>query len=506
MKRRPAITEKQFKLQEQQLRELIRRSVSAFPADTAAKKEARVRRAREDRQFFNESYLPHYFREAPAPMHLEMDRLAQVTDQPVAVAAARGFAKTTRITFADTVHDLCFGLCPFTIIGSETEDLAAEITRAVRVELEENPRIRSDFGELKGGPWTDAEFVTATGCKVLARGAGQAVRGLKHGPHRPGKIKLDDLESDKAVRNPRRVKELLQWIREAVMPSLDPHTGVLFVVGTLLSKKAALAQLLKDEAWGHAEFPGETADGEPAWPARFPRETLAKLKRTMGSKAYAKEILLRPADDEGLFQDAWIRRYTAADWGALVATGAIARTVEFIDPSTGQGQAGDFRAFVKVAKAQDGILYVRRPAIDRRSLAQIVATAYARQAEEPAQEIGLEENGFLGLKLYFESEAAARGQHLPLRAVKHSVAKEARIGRLSPYVENGTIRFLAGDAMTDLLLEQLVSFPEPTVNDDGPDALEGAVGLLDNWGAKGMGIWGYYEALARARQAAGRAA
>jgi len=495
---RKILTEQQFKKTERELREFVRRSVSAFEGDTAKRKAERVRRAREDRQFFNETYLPHYFHEPPAPMHLEMDALAQVTERPVAVAAARGFAKTTRITFADTIHDLCYGLCPFTIIGSETEDLASEIVRAIRVELEENPRIRTDFGDLAGQPWSDGEIVTRTGCKVLARGAGQAVRGLKHGPHRPLKIKLDDLESDRMVRNPKRVKELLQWIREAVVPALDPKRGTLFVVGTLLSKKSALAQLLKDEAWIHAEFPGELEDGSPAWPGRFPREALDKIKRTIGSKAYAKEILLRPADDEGLFQEDWVRRYSPEDFAAVAAGGGN-RTVEFIDPSTGQGQSGDFRAFVKVVKTPDGLMYVRRPAIDRRSLAQIVATAYARQAEEPAQEIGLEENGFLGLKLYFESEARARGQHLPLRAVKHQVAKEARIGRLSPYIENGTIRFLAGDAMTDLLIEQLVSFPEPTVHDDGPDALEGAVGLLDNWGAKGMGIFGYYQALAESR-------
>jgi predicted phage terminase large subunit-like protein len=511
-----SLTDQQFKKAEAELRELVRRSVSAFADDTAALKSARVRRARDDRQYFNETYLPHYFHEPPAPMHLELDRLAQITDHPVAVAAARGFAKTTRITFADTVHDLAFGLCPFTIIGSETEDLATEITRAIKVELEENIRLRSDFGDLRGIPWTDSELVTAggdacpTGCKVLARGAGQAIRGQKHGPHRPVKIKLDDLESDKMVRNPKRVKELLQWIREAVMPSLDPKKGVLFVVGTLLSTKSMLAQLLKDDAWIHERFPAETADGAPAWPARFTREILDKIKATVGSKAYAKEYLLNPTDDDGLFQDDWIRRYTAADLTAVIDAGGI-RTVEGIDPSTGQGMSGDFRAFAKILKSKDGIMYVRRPLIERRSLATLVTTAYARQSEEPAEEIGLEENGFLGLQLDFDREGALRGQHLPIRRIKTTVAKEPRVGRLSVYVEHGTLRFLAGDSMTDLLIEQLLSFPEPTVHDDGPDALEMAVGLLDNWGAKGMGVFEYYrqqaeQLAAGSRQLAGVAA
>jgi len=82
------LTEQQWKKTEAELRELVRRSVSAFEEDTAARKAARLRRAREDRQFFNETYLPHYFHEPPAAMHLELDRLAQITERPVAVAAA----------------------------------------------------------------------------------------------------------------------------------------------------------------------------------------------------------------------------------------------------------------------------------------------------------------------------------------------------------------------------------------------------------------------------------
>lgn len=473
MRRGPTISERQFDLQAEELRALIRRSVSAFEGDTAATKAARIRRAREDREYFCRTYFPHYFTCASAPMHAEMDRLLAVTDEPVACAAARGFSKSTRVSFANPLHALCYERRQFIILVQASLDLAKPMVMAIRMELEENARIRSDFGDLTGQPWSDDEIVTRTGIKVLARGRGQTIRGLKNGPHRPDLIILDDIEEDTTVRNPEQVKRLLAWVREAVMPSLDPQRGSLLWIGTLLSKKSALAQILQDAAWVHAWFPGENPDGTSAWPERFP--DLAKLRKRMGSVAYAKEILLAPGDEEGaLFREAWIVRYRPGD-----IAGATHVVKEAIDPSLGASQTSDFRAFVKGGRAADGYCYLRRPDIRRVSLDTIVRTAYARQLEEPAQEIYLEENGFLGLQLYFRSEGERRGMHLPLRPIKQSEAKESRVAAISPLIEQGIIRFLADDPMTDLLIEQLLAFPASTVNDDGPDALATlAAGLL----------------------------
>jgi hypothetical protein len=46
-------------------------------------------------------------------------------------------------------------------------------------------------------------------------------------------------------------------------------------------------------------------------------------------------------------------------------------------------------------------------------------------------------------------------------------------------VERGIIRFRKGHSDQDLLVEQLLYFPSTTVNDDGPDALEGAVDMAE---------------------------
>ena len=74
-----------------------------------------------------------------------------------------------------------------------------------------------------------------------------------------------------------------------------------------------------------------------------------------------------------------------------------------------------------------------------------------------------------------------------------------RVGRLSPYVERGLVRFQKGHSDQDLLVEQLIYFPSTTVNDDGPDALEGAVDLAE----KGSGII-EYRSTGKVRMSMGR--
>jgi predicted phage terminase large subunit-like protein len=93
------------------------------------------------------------------------------------------------------------------------------------------------------------------------------------------------------------------------------------------------------------------------------------------------------------------------------------------------------------------------------------------------------------LKMWLDERSRREGVYLPVREVNQGgISKEARITRLSPLVENGTIWFVKG--RTELLVEQLLRFPKAD-HDDGPDALEGAVSILQEAGARsGTGLTG----------------
>src|SRR5262245_3817311 len=90
------LSPRQFDAEVEKLVEWVKSSVSPFDDDTPEKQEGRVRRAREDQDFFNQTYLPHYFAQPSPPFHGEMEELideGEIQQRPVAVAAPRGHAK-----------------------------------------------------------------------------------------------------------------------------------------------------------------------------------------------------------------------------------------------------------------------------------------------------------------------------------------------------------------------------------------------------------------------------
>jgi hypothetical protein len=139
---------------------------------------------------------------------------------PVAAAAPRDFAKSTLLCLGYVLWELLHGRRNFAVLGSETKTLAEDHVASLAAELTGNRRILYDFapriGRLKTG-----DLTLSRGGRVLARGAGQQFRGLKHRARRPDLVILDDLESDKLAINPKRVKALLRWIIGTVYPAID---------------------------------------------------------------------------------------------------------------------------------------------------------------------------------------------------------------------------------------------------------------------------------------------
>ena len=418
------------------------------------------------------------------------------------VAAPREFAKTTITSFGYVLHQVCHGLRHFIIIASDTEDLASDLTGYLYLELLHNERLKCDFGELVRDHWAVDDFVTLTDVRLKARGRGQRLRGLKHKQHRPDLIVLDDVENDQQAKSPDLVKKLLSWITGAVYPAIEA-SGSLFWIGTILARKSALYTAIhsEEEPWKHwtrriyralNENVGRESEAHPAmtslWPSRHPVPTLLEQKRLMGSLAFNREKQNDPVDEEGFFQEAWFRFYHPADLSGkdLIVAG-------FFDPSIGTGETADYKAVLTVGlERREMIFYVLDAYIRRGTLDEALRAAFIRHEQWNYWLFGVEDNLFQRLLLReFDRLSKERGVVLPVRGVTARTAKETRISRLSALVERGQIRFCRGRGNQDLLLEQLLYFPAKTVHDDGPDALEGAVGLLE--GGASMGIFDYYK-------------
>jgi predicted phage terminase large subunit-like protein len=479
-------TKAEFRKQAADILLRLQTELSPFPDDLEARRE-RLNRSKDDAFYFFQTYLPHYFSTEFAPFHY---KLVELLDQrpdaeevliPVVVAAPREFAKTTITSFGYALHQICHNLRHFIIIGSDTEDLASDLTGYIYLELLYNERLRADFGELVRDNVAVDDFVTANDVRLKARGRGQRLRGLKHKQWRPDLVILDDLENDKNVKNPRLVKELLDWIKNTVYPGIDA-SGNLFIIGTILARRSALDIMLKgeEEPWQHwrRSLYRAIENGDSIWPARHPLTKLLQQKKLMGSLAFNREKMNDPVDEEGMFREGWIRYYHPAELPDGLAVAG------WLDPSVEVKASADFKAILTVGlDLKDMIIYVLDAFIRRVSIEQCLAAAYIRHNQYGFKVFGVEDNLFQKLLIReFDREALERKQYLPIKGLTNTLNKETRISGLSPLVERGKIRFARGHSDQDLLVEQLLAFPSPTVNDDGPDALEGAVRLVQEFG------------------------
>ncbi len=489
------LSKAEFRRRAQEILGYLQSEYEPFKDDTPENQSRRKHRALSDPFFFFRTYLPHYFNCKFAPFHYELvaslERRPTLGDStvvmPVVRAAPRDFAKTTITSFGYVIHQIVYKLRHFILLISDTADLASDLTGYIYLELCYNERLKHDFGKLVRDNWAVEDYVTLNDVRLLARGRGQRIRGVKHKQHRPDLVVMDDLENDTSARNVQQCTNLLRWIASTAYSAIDVH-GNLFIIGTLLSKKSALHTMCysTEEPWCHWDrqvYRAITAGGESLWPAKFPLEVLEEQRRMMGSVAFNREKQNYPEEEDGYFQSVWFKYYQPEDLLDEEGNPKPLIVASWFDPSIETGSQHDYKAIVTVGYCPaDNRFYVLDAYIKRTSIETAVQHSLTLHQIYHWLAFGVEANLFQRLLLK-EFDAAARVANvtLPLRGIVNHLAKEVRIAGLSPLVERGQILFREHHSDQDLLIEQLTYFPSRSFHDDGPDALEGAVRLAQGF-------------------------
>lgn len=141
------------------------------------------------------------------PCHKEWWGLCTGDEKFVAIAAPRGFAKSTSITFAFTLAAVLFRERSFVLLVSDTEAQAAGFLTLIKQELVENDDIRRLFKlkiDAKGLPVfpKDSEtevvgvFEDNTKFRIVAKGSEQKLRGLLWDGKRPDLIICHEKDSE----------------------------------------------------------------------------------------------------------------------------------------------------------------------------------------------------------------------------------------------------------------------------------------------------------------------
>lgn len=488
-----------------------------------------------DMEFFGRAYFPHYFSKPSPEFHRELDAIWQqgvlkgrypltAADTKMisrlpgtrrAVAAPRGHAKSTNLTFKGTMHSTLYGYKHYPIIISDSSEQAEGFLDNIRVEFEENTAILEDFGALAGSVWRSNVLLTKTNIKIEAIGSGKKIRGRKHRNWRPDLIILDDVENDENVRTPEQRKKLKDWFDKAVSKCGDDYTDIIYI-GTLLHYDSLLAKTLgnpayrsikykavirfsqADDLWQQWEsiFTDLSNDDRESealaffqahkeamlegtqvlWEEKLSYYDLMVMRVSEGEASFNSEEQNEPINpDDCLFMEEWFDYYNEAE----VNFGDPAFDFfGFIDPSLGKTKRSDFSAIVTLAKHRSsGYMYVVDADIERRHPDRIIADVLAKERWLRAsfghgyRKLGAETNQFQWfLKEELAKASAKAGLYLPIEEVQQTSDKVMRIQTLQPDVKNKYIKF---NRRHKRLLEQLTQFPMGA-HDDGPDALEGA--------------------------------
>ena len=251
----------------EEIRNQIELECAAFPTDPAASRERRER-AWNDYEFFCRAYFPHYVPTAyfSAFQRFVFKRLAEVIDGPTdgreVHEAPRGEAKSTYETQLGSLW--CIATGRKHMIGilmntdlMNTEEQSAEMLESIKAELDTNPRLAMDFPEAcgRGRVWQATTAITANHIKIRIGGTGKKIRGMKHGPHRPDLIFLDDLENDENVRDKSQRDKVEKYVLSAVLGLAGPGGGMdVFWVGTSLHYNAAINRVSRKPGWRRRVF------------------------------------------------------------------------------------------------------------------------------------------------------------------------------------------------------------------------------------------------------------
>ena len=227
----------------------------------------------------------------------------------IAIAAPRGTAKTTAVTFSCTLASALFKDRDFILLVSKTEGQVVRFLANIKSELLVNEELKSQFGVSRFIKDTETEVVVEMKdghqfC-IIAKGSEQEVRGLQWNGKRPNLIIIDDAEGAEQVMNPQRREKFRNWLLNDLIPCGSEYCKIR-MVGTVLHMDSALERLLKDSMWDSERFAAHNEDfSELLWPEKLSKQKLLDIRQGYINQGnpdgYSQEYLNKPIDAENAY-------------------------------------------------------------------------------------------------------------------------------------------------------------------------------------------------------------
>jgi len=478
-------------------------------ARATSPEQMRIEASRVSLKAFCLTYLKHHFTKGFCPLHDDIFAMCDGTEpgKRKARIAPRKFGKTTIISLAKPLQELAYKRKHFILIIGEAAAVAESNLATIIQELDTNELLLQDFPHLapakdpKGQmvKWTDRQLVFQSHDTIIAKGMGSRMRGLKYRHSRPDMAILDDPESPETADTFLKRRRHKRWFGGTFL-GLGATNWDVYVIGNLPNHDCLIADLVKDPGWdgllwrainiprkAEERYPiGNTdQDGSALWPEEWSLPKLDSYKREpeVGTLGFVREMMNDPREEESKSFDPTTFSYFEFDPATLSSYQAV-RT--FIDPAGGE-KPGDMRrgkrdwcVVVTAARTRDGYIDIIDVKMNRflpDKQIQVLLDAYAMYG---AREIGVEENMYKNLmEPTIRAAARKRGLYPNIIPKIATTNKISRILGFQPLVESGIVRFARH--LIDKVPDYFGQFDEfPGDFDDGPDATEGVVRMLES--------------------------
>lgn len=393
--------------------------------ETPAQQQARIKRAKKDYKFFFEYYFPHYAKSPCASFHIEFANAVKenkVID--VVFEAYRSSAKSTHAVLGTPIWLYINVELNGMIVVGDTDKKATKLLGTIQAEFQYNKRLIHDFGDqVSSGNWTSGEFSTKNGVGFYSLGLGSSPRGVKENEKRPDYILIDDADTKERCKNPKRVREAVEWILEDLRGCFDSADYAIerFVIANnRIHKNSILVNCLKDlpEAF-HLKVNALDENGEPTWPSKTSKEYWEKKRKKTTYRSFQREYMNNPIEDGNIFLEEWIqykKPLPLSEYDFIVGYADLSYT-----------STGDFKAMPIVCKKGKEYM-VNFVFCQQSSTTKVVKWLYTTH-EDNLKEVHPEywyEGSFIQADFFrddFDNEGEARGWYIPIRADKESKAK-----------------------------------------------------------------------------------
>jgi phage terminase large subunit-like protein len=472
----------------EELVEIIKSSTQINLNEGSGDKNKRIKKLLSNYEAFCNYYFPEYCYAPFSTFHKTIQK--DIVDKPNNIYLAqwsRGFAKSTHLGLFLPLYLKFNQRLNGVIVGSLNEDMAGTKLDDLQANLQANQRIIADFGQQWSyGNWQDGEFVTKDGVAFYGFGKKQSPRGYRFKWKRPNYGLVDDLNDARQLKNASIADEDKRWVMEELKPALWTREWWLIIAQNKFHDNAVTSLIEADEEIKCKVHKVNIVDakGESNWKENpdFTKETIATLSESEGA-GFIRERLNTPFEEGSTFRIEWLQ------WCEPLPLDKYEGVlIHYLDPSYKSTDKSDYKAWVLLGKYKKEYHVLK--AWGEKTTSKNM-WEYAFEVDEWIDKKTTVkhcmESNFIQEEVHKkELERVEEDNNRPLRIFYDKRKKEdkfERIETMQPLFQRGLIKFNLKEKESTgmkLLRSQLLAIEKGSrINDDLPDALEGAIFMID---------------------------